>query len=97
NVIEHAVVMTEGTEITPADILLDEEEAAAPENDDALPYEEAKRLVIERFQRRYVERLLDETDNNLSAAARKAGLTRAALHRIVRRLGVAGDDLAAPG
>lgn len=97
NVIEHAVVMSEGTEITPADILLDDEEASPLPSERALPYEAAKRLVIERFQRRYVERLLGETEHNLSAAARKAGLTRAALHRIVRRLGVSSHEAAELG
>ena len=92
NVIEHASVMSEGAEITPADILLDDAGAPAGRPEEQMRYEEAKRLVIERFQRRYLERLLDETEHNLSAAARKAGLTRAALHRILRRLGVASRE-----
>ncbi|OFW14008.1 MAG: hypothetical protein A3F70_13395 [Acidobacteria bacterium RIFCSPLOWO2_12_FULL_67_14] len=59
---------------------------------ESLPYEEAKRCAIERFQRRYVEHLIDETEGNISAAARKANMTRAALHRILKRLEIEAED-----
>ena len=59
---------------------------------DVLPYEEAKRDAIERFQRRYIEHLMFEADGNVSAAARKANMTRAALHRILKRLGLGTED-----
>jgi DNA-binding NtrC family response regulator len=87
NVIERAAVMSSGEEIGPSEILLEEDGGEWDEQADTeLGYEEAKRTALERFQRRYVERLMSETDGNLSAAARKAGITRAALHRIVKRL-----------
>ncbi|MBI4514891.1 MAG: sigma-54-dependent Fis family transcriptional regulator [Deltaproteobacteria bacterium] len=93
NVIERAAVMAHGNEIGPGDIMIEDDDLDwQPEGDDSLAYEEAKRLAIERFQRRYVERLLEDSGGKISAAARKAGITRAALHRILKRLGLAGDS-----
>lgn len=59
---------------------------------EALPYEEAKLRAIEQFQRRYTEHLMYETDGNISAAARKANLSRAALHRILKRLELTAEE-----
>ena len=59
---------------------------------ESLPYEAAKRHAIERFQRRYVEHLTHESGGNISAAARKANMTRAALYRILKRLGLEADS-----
>jgi DNA-binding NtrC family response regulator len=92
NVVERAALMSVDEEIGPAAIEI--EDVAPPAG---AGYEDAKRLAVEQFQRRYVMRLLAETGGNLSAAARQAGITRAALHRIVKRLGIAAaeDDLGA--
>jgi DNA-binding NtrC family response regulator len=87
NVVERAALMSVDEEIGPAAI---EIEDVAPRAEAG--YEDAKRLAVEQFQRRYVQRLLAETGGNLSAAARQAGITRAALHRIVKRLGIAAAD-----
>ena len=93
NVIERAAVMCSNDEIGPGDILLEDDDLDwQPDAETGVSYEEAKRVVLDRFQRRYVERLLAETDGNLSAAARKADITRAALHRIVKRLGIQAHD-----
>jgi DNA-binding NtrC family response regulator len=93
NVIERAAVMCVGGEIGPTDIQFEDDDLDwQAETDAGLPYEEAKREVLERFQRRYVERALAETGGNLSAAARNAGITRAALHRIIKRLGIETHD-----
>ncbi|MBI2186763.1 MAG: hypothetical protein HYU37_06505, partial [Acidobacteria bacterium] len=78
-----------------ADILRAHWHAGGPDDaagGDSLPYEEAKRCAIERFQRRYIEHLMEKTGGNISAAARKAHLTRAAIHRILKRLEVAPDE-----
>jgi len=93
NVIERASVMARGDEIGPGDIRFEDDDLDwQPEAEAGLTYEEAKRRVLERFQRRFVERLLAETGGNLSAAARRADITRAALHRIVKRLGIDVHD-----
>ncbi|MEC7949104.1 MAG: sigma-54 dependent transcriptional regulator [Myxococcota bacterium] len=43
-------------------------------------------------ERRYLETVLRATDGNVSAAARKAGIHRTELHRLMRRHGLRGDD-----
>ena len=96
NVVERAAVMARGDEVGPADLDLEEEDldwrAEAAESLESLPYEVAKRYAIERFQRRYVEHLTHEAGGNISAAARKANMTRAALYRILKRLGLEADS-----
>jgi len=93
NVIERAALMSRGDEIGPADVRFEDDDLEwEPAGEADLAYEEAKRRVIERFQRRYVEELMSASAGNVSAAARRAGITRAALHRILKRLGVDAED-----
>jgi DNA-binding NtrC family response regulator len=88
NVLERAAAMARGEELGPADIVLEDDDLDwQPEGEEGLAYEEARRRALERFQRRYVERAMAGSGGNLAAAARRAGITRAALHRIVKRLG----------
>ena len=94
NVIERAALLARSDEIGPREIVLEDDDLDwEPGGEEGLSYEEAKRRVLEQFQRRYVERILAQSDGNISAAARGAGITRVALHRILKRLGVeaAGD------
>jgi DNA-binding NtrC family response regulator len=85
--------MSRGEEIGPGEIVLEGDDLEwQPEGEEDLAYEEAKRRVLLRFQRRFVERAMADSGGNLSAAARKAGITRAALHRIVKRLGLDVED-----
>jgi len=87
NVIERAALMSTSDEIGPREIVLESDDLDWQlEDEDELAYEEAKRRVLERFQRRYVERAMAQTKHNVAAAARRAGITRAALHRIIKRL-----------
>ncbi len=93
NVIERAALISSEDEIGPGDVVLEDDDLDwHPESEESLAYEEAKREAVERFQRRYVEELMAKANGNVSAAARKAGMTRAALHRILKRLGMAADD-----
>jgi transcriptional regulator of acetoin/glycerol metabolism len=52
------------------------------------PYKEAKAAVVDDFTRAYVENLLTVTSGNVSEAARISGLSRVALQKIIKRLGV---------
>jgi DNA-binding NtrC family response regulator len=93
NVIERAAVMSPADEIGPGDIRFEDDDLGwDPEATDGLGYEEAKRSVLTQFQRRYVERMMAETGGNLSEASRRAGITRAALQRILKRLGIHAHD-----
>jgi pSer/pThr/pTyr-binding forkhead associated (FHA) protein len=62
----------------------------AVERDDplALPYKQAREQVLQRFEREYVIALLVRHRNNVSEAARAAGIDRTYLHRLIRRLGL---------
>jgi len=86
NCIQRGIVLSGGRPIRAADLGLGETEAEPV--DPALSYEEGKKRTVERFQRRFIERALTECDGNVTAAARECGLTRAALQRIMRALGI---------
>lgn len=46
-----------------------------------LPYHEARRLLLEAFQERYIEAALARAEGNLSAAARASGIDRRMIQR----------------
>lgn len=50
-----------------------------------LPYKQARSQMIEAFEREYVKGLLDRYENNVSKAARVAGIDRVYLHRLIRK------------
>jgi len=58
---------------------------ASPERAAVDTYHEAKAQLIETWEKSYVRRVLDETSGNVSQAARKCGLGRAYLHRLIRK------------
>ncbi|MFO0670932.1 MAG: sigma-54 dependent transcriptional regulator [Polyangiaceae bacterium] len=57
-----------------------------------LPFSEAKRQWLERFETRYVEKALERSAGNVAEAARRAGLDRSNFRRIVRKLKDKDDD-----
>jgi transcriptional regulator with GAF, ATPase, and Fis domain len=52
------------------------------------PYKEAKAQLVEAFERRYLTELLKRTGGNISRAARRAGLDRMSVHKLIARLGI---------
>ncbi len=71
---------------------LDPVPAAAPAGSDtsdeslfALDFRDAKRVVLDRFERHYLERLLARVGGNLRAASRESKLERNHLTELVRR------------
>jgi DNA-binding NtrC family response regulator len=89
NALKRAVVVCSGEEIRPHHLGLGdagwgERAASAAE----VSYEEGKQQAVARFQREYLQRALERTGGNVSQAAARCGLTRAALHRIMRQLGI---------
>jgi DNA-binding NtrC family response regulator len=61
------------------------EEAAVDIN---TPFKQAKEVVIEGFERRYLKALLEWAEGNVSRAARKANLDRVYLHRLLHHHGL---------
>ena len=53
-----------------------------------VPFREAKKAVIDAFERSYVAALLEANKWNLSAAARAAGLDRMSIYKLLSRLGL---------
>ena len=53
-----------------------------------LPYKDAKEQVVDAFTRRYLERLLERHDGNVSRAADEAGLGRNHLTRLLQKHGL---------
>ncbi|MEQ9323952.1 MAG: helix-turn-helix domain-containing protein, partial [Polyangiaceae bacterium] len=51
-------------------------------------FTEAKKLVVEDFEQRYLTALLAWSHGNVSRAARKAGMDRMYLHRLLQRHGI---------
>jgi DNA-binding NtrC family response regulator len=88
NAVQRAVVVCAGERVLPHHLGLGASpwEAAAQETDD--DYEDGKRRALERFQREFVERALEATSGNVTQAATRCGLTRAALQRILRALDI---------
>ncbi|CAN5836822.1 hypothetical protein BH11MYX2_BH11MYX2_15330 [soil metagenome] len=48
----------------------------------------AKQALVDEFDRRYLSALLEAHDNNISAAARAAGIERMSIYKMIRRLGL---------
>ncbi|HEY5927086.1 MAG TPA: helix-turn-helix domain-containing protein, partial [Kofleriaceae bacterium] len=44
------------------------------------------------FDRRYLQALLEAHDNNISAAARAAGIERMSIYKMIRRLGLDKEE-----
>jgi transcriptional regulator with PAS, ATPase and Fis domain len=62
--------------------------AAMPAIDPSLPFRTARERWLRWFERRYLEELLDRAGDNVSAAARAAGVDRVYFHRLLRRVGL---------
>ena len=88
NTMQRAVVVCTGDRILPHHLGLGGAawgDAPADGDDD---YEGAKRRVVERFQREFVQRALESAKGNVTQAASACGLTRAAFQRMLKQLGI---------
>jgi two-component system, NtrC family, response regulator GlrR len=63
---------------------------SAPEVDVQLTFANARQRALDRFERTYVEALLERHGGNVSQAARAADMNRVYLHRLLRRHGLRG-------
>jgi hypothetical protein len=63
-----------------------EPEVPVSEIDLAIPHKTAKQRLVDEFDRRYLKALLAAHGNNISAAARTAGLERMTIYKMMRRL-----------
>jgi DNA-binding NtrC family response regulator len=55
------------------------------------PFKEAKALLVEAFERDYLQALLARHHGNISRAAAEAGIDRNYIHRLVKKYGLEVD------
>ncbi len=84
NLVERAVILAEDGTIPVQLLAADDEQIPAV----LPPYDDAKAVVLQRFQRAYIARALQETEGNVSEAARRTGLARATISRMKGELGL---------
>jgi DNA-binding NtrC family response regulator len=94
NVLEQAAVLAPGDEIEAGDLRLGEAvaEPAPAEDVDGLPFSEAKKQTVERFERDYLLRALRENDGNVSRTAQAIGMVRQSLQQKIRELDLRSED-----
>jgi DNA-binding NtrC family response regulator len=94
NVIEHAVVLAEGEHIQAADLRLD---GAGPAGHAAVrqsgTFADAKKQVVEEFERRFLRQALREHGGNVSATAEAIGMVRQSLQQKLRELGIRAGEI----
>ena len=94
NVLERAAVLAAGSEISVADLELDDStpnvSASGIELD--LPFSEAKRQTVERFERNYLSEALREHEGNVSRTANSIGMVRQSLQQKIRELGLKVEE-----
>jgi DNA-binding NtrC family response regulator len=87
NVLERAMLLAKGDEVGSADLYL-ESSGSSPMR--AGSFMQAKRGVVEAFEKDYVRRSLDESAGNVSHAARDAGMDRKNFQLLMKKHGLKG-------
>jgi len=82
NVIERAVIKSDGAEIRPGDLMLQ----MPPDEYLELSYDSAKADVTQTFQRNFIKAALCRNKGNITQTAKKIGISRQALIKILKDL-----------
>ena len=98
HVLERAVILASGEAVLPED--LPPQIHPAENNFQApqtfllnLPFKEAKDQLIEDFERRYIEDVLQKYHGNVSRAAEHSGIDRRSLHRLLAKYGLHASQM----
>ncbi len=97
NVVEQAAVLSSGPEIGPDDLRLETPlsgngAAASVGPQHGLPFRDAKKTVVESFERDYLIRALREHGGNISRTAESIGMVRQSLQQKIRELELRSED-----
>lgn len=90
NVVERAVSLCEtkmvdikdlpGEVVNPHHHLLQQQEVPL-----SLPFHEAKKMYLKRFETKYLQELLQRNNGNITKAAQEAGVDRKTIHRLLKK------------
>ena len=94
NVIKKGVVMAPGQTVTAADVgwqpsLADHGRRTTDFS--TLPYRQAKQQVLEQFNLEYISGLLQQSEGNVTRAARRCGLERQSFQHIMKKYGIKSE------
>ena len=94
NVIEQAAVLTTGEEIGESDLRLSPDKSSTPDAAPnlELPFSDAKKRAVEKFERGFLLQALRSSDGNISRAAESIGMVRQSLQQKIRELGLRSED-----
>ncbi|KAA3614509.1 MAG: sigma-54-dependent Fis family transcriptional regulator [Planctomycetota bacterium] len=90
NAVQRATIVCCQGKILPFHLGLSEKgwNQSLEEAGDSPDYSTAKKRAMEQFQRQFVQRALEKSRGNVSQAASACGMTRVALQKILRQLGI---------
>ena len=88
NIIERAVVLATSRQIEVTLLPLHLQESVPVPMQPGESFLEAKERAVARVEREAIERFLGEARGNVSAAAKRAGITRRNLHRLIVKYGI---------
>jgi DNA-binding NtrC family response regulator len=86
--VHRAALCAAGCEVTPAHVLVGEERAQVAAEPGQAAFQTEKRRVIERFERAYVQGLLETMRGNVTQAAKAAGQDRRAFGKLAKKYGL---------
>ena len=101
NVIERGILLCQGDRILVRDLPESVRRADAPAPPTApaatpefmeLPLQEARRRVVEQFERKYLEHHLRDARGIVGTVAQRAGINPRTLYEKMRRLGLKKED-----
>jgi len=97
NVVEQASVLCSGGVIEPGDLSLDGEPEAVSTGASAVytpgvPFADAKRDAVERFEREFLREALRQHGGNVSRTAEAIGMVRQSLQQKMKELGLRASE-----
>ncbi len=96
NAIERAIAVTDGPRIELEALPIEVSSVLRPRitrgTESQLSYREVVDLARDRASREYLIALMQELGGNVTEAARRAGMERESLHRLLKRYGVRSED-----